>query len=107
MSELVTLLCTCPDVASGEKIAGTLVNERLAACVNLLPGVRSFYRWQGETNEDAEVLLLIKTDTERFETIEALIRKLHPYDLPELIALPIVTGSAAYLAWLREETARP
>lgn len=104
MPNLEVLLCTCPDADVAEQIARALVGERLAACVNLVPGLRSFYRWQGEVAEDGEVLLIIKTPGDRFQAVEALVHTLHPYELPELIAVPITTGSMAYLAWLREET---
>ncbi|HET7675380.1 MAG TPA: divalent-cation tolerance protein CutA [Gammaproteobacteria bacterium] len=103
MPELVVILSTCPDAASAERIARALVEERLAACVNCVPGLRSFYRWQEQIQADAEVLLVIKSAADRFEAVEALVRKLHPYELPELIAVPLTTGSAPYLAWLRAE----
>ncbi|HET8551284.1 MAG TPA: divalent-cation tolerance protein CutA [Gammaproteobacteria bacterium] len=103
-SELFTLFCTCPDAACAADMAKALVEERLAACVNLVPGLRSFYRWKGQVQEESEVLLIIKTAQERFEAVEERIAELHPYELPELLAVPITTGSAAYLAWLREES---
>ncbi|HET7569583.1 MAG TPA: divalent-cation tolerance protein CutA [Gammaproteobacteria bacterium] len=104
-SELFTLFCTCPDAACAEAIAKALVEERLAACVNLVPGLRSFYRWEGRVLDDSEVLLIVKTAQERLEAVEARVAELHPYELPELIAVPITTGSARYLAWLRDESA--
>ena len=102
------LLClsTCPDTESAVRIARTLVEERLAACVNRLPGVASTYRWQGKIHEDAEVLLLIKTTRARFDALRARLLELHPYEVPELIALDIADGSAAYLAWLSAGTTR-
>ncbi|TAN05991.1 MAG: divalent-cation tolerance protein CutA [Rhodanobacteraceae bacterium] len=100
------LLCisTCPDATSAGHIAQTLVTERLAACVNRMPGVRSTYRWQGKLQDDAEVLLVIKTTRERFAALRTRLLELSPYATPELIALDIVEGSAAYLGWIAAET---
>ena len=83
-------------------IAAALVSERLAACVQLLP-IESWYRWQGDVRHDAELMLLAKTTRDRFPAAQARIRALHPYDVPEIIALPIVDGAAAYLDWIRQE----
>ena len=102
--DALLVLCACPDADSAGRIARTLVEERLAACVNRVPGLVSVYRWQGEIHEDEEVLLLIKTRPERFETLRARIVELHPYDVPEVIALDITAGHAPYLEWLRTET---
>lgn len=101
------LLClsTCPDTESAARIARVLVEERLAACVNRIPGVASTYRWQGEIHEDAEVLLVIKTTRERFDALRARLLELHPYEVPELIALDIIDGHAPYLDWLRAQSA--
>lgn len=97
-------LCTCPDAASAATIAETLVDERLAACVSQLPGLRSVYRWQGRVEQAAEVLLLIKTTDDRFEALTARLRALHPYELPELIAVEAIGGLAPYLHWVAEQT---
>jgi periplasmic divalent cation tolerance protein len=97
-------LCTCPDATSAQRLAETLVGERLAACVNRLPGIRSTYRWQGAVTTDAEELLLIKTTAARFEALKARLLQLHPYALPELIAVPVEHGHAAYLDWVRAGT---
>lgn len=99
-SETLLILCSCPDKDSAGRIAGALVEARLAACVNQLPGVSSTYRWAGKVCHDEEVLLLIKSVAERFAQIERRIIDLHPYELPEVIAVPITTGSAAYLDWV-------
>ncbi|MGN6789098.1 MAG: divalent-cation tolerance protein CutA [Rhodanobacteraceae bacterium] len=101
------LLClsTCPDAETATRIARTLVEERLAACVNRLPNVNSTYRWQGEIHEDAEVLLLIKTTRERFDTLRERLVELHPYEVPELVAFDIADGLPACLDWLARETA--
>lgn len=107
MPETTVLLCycTCPDAASAQQLAETLVGERLAACVNRLPGVLSTYRWQDEVSTDGEELLLIKTSAARFEALKARLLELHPYELPELIALPVERGHAAYLDWVRANVA--
>ena len=102
MSDAVFLaLCTCPDQATAEALAESLVDEGLAACVNILPGVLSVYRWEGRLAKDNEVLLLIKTTEQRLAELTALIQTQHPYDVPEVIALPIVAGLDNYLEWVR------
>jgi periplasmic divalent cation tolerance protein len=101
MTDVLLVLCTCPD-NSAERIARTLVSERLAACVNQLPGVRSVYLWQEQLQNDAEVLLLIKTTESQLPTLINRTKALHPYELPELIALPVIAGSESYLKWVRD-----
>ena len=101
------VLCTCPDLATAERIAETVVGERLAACVNIVPGLTSIYRWEGQIQRDAELLLLIKTRQEVYPLLEARIRELHPYQIPEIIALPIQIGSAAYLDWIAVQVGTP
>lgn len=96
--------CSCPDAETAARIARQLVEERLAACVQAIPGVTSTYRWQGELHSDAEVLLLIKTTRARFDALKARLPDLHPYDLPELIAVEAVDGLDAYLGWVEAET---
>jgi len=98
------ILCTCPDRTTAERIAETVVSERLAACVNIAPGLTSIYRWEGQIQREAELLLLIKTRQAVYSRLEARIRALHPYQVPEIIALPIQTGSAAYLDWITDCT---
>ena len=100
----IVMLCTVPDRPAGERIAQALVDERLAACVNLVPGLTSIYRWQGKVEKEAECLLIIKTVAARFEAIRERIKILHPYDLPEIIALPISKADDAYLRWLTDNT---
>jgi periplasmic divalent cation tolerance protein len=103
MSDTVLLCyCTCPDAASAQALAEAVVGEGLAACVNRLPGIRSTYRWQGEVTTDSEELLLIKTTEARFAALKERVLALHPYQLPELIAVPVAQGHAAYLDWVRE-----
>ncbi|MFZ1536703.1 MAG: divalent-cation tolerance protein CutA [Chromatiaceae bacterium] len=92
--------CTCPDESVALSLAETLVGEGLAACVNLLPGVRSIYFWQGKLQRDAEVLLLIKSSASGFPDLAARLRELHPYDLPEIMAVPISHGLSDYLNWV-------
>lgn len=94
------VLCTCPDDAVAERIARALVGERLAACVNRLPGVRSVYAWQDEVHDDAEVLLLIKTTRAAFPALRDRVLALHPYELPELLAVDVDGGHLPYLAWV-------
>jgi periplasmic divalent cation tolerance protein len=93
--------CTCPNAESAQHLADALVGESLAACVNRIPGIRSTYRWKGEVTTDTEELLLIKTTIERFEALKERLLALHPYELPELIAVPVERGHTAYLDWVR------
>jgi len=102
--DALLILCTCPDADSAQAIARALVEERLAACVNRIPGLTSTYRWQGEVREGNEVLLLVKTRRERLDQLRRRLLELHPYDVPEVIALEIVAGHIPYLEWLRAET---
>ena len=102
--QLVVILCTVPDEATAEKLAKGLVDERLAACVNAIPGVKSFYRWQGKIEADAEVQLVIKTRSERFDELAAWISANHPYEVPEIVAIPATRVSEAYFAWAVEQT---
>jgi len=100
MSEPLLVLVTAGSQAEAEAIAGALVAERLAACVNVVPGITSIYRWQGEVQRDQEWLLLVKSRRDVLEDLVRRVRELHSYDLPETIALPLVGGSAPYLEWL-------
>jgi periplasmic divalent cation tolerance protein len=104
MSEPMVVLVTCGSEEEGLKIARTLVEERLAACVNLLSPIRSIYRWEGKTCDEKEWLLIIKTKKERFEDLEKKVKSLHSYSVPEIIGLPIVEGTSFYLQWLEEMT---
>jgi periplasmic divalent cation tolerance protein len=101
------VLITVPNRETGEKLAEVLVGERLAACVNQVPGLRSTYWWQGKIEREAEELLLVKTRAACVERLTARVRELHPYSVPEIIALPIVSGSQPYLDWISAETSRP
>ena len=103
MSDVLLLLTNLPDAASAKTLAAHLVEHRLAACVNELAPCHSVYRWQGAVETATEVPLLIKTTRERYDAVEAAVRELHPYDVPELIALPVDIGLPEYLAWVRDE----
>ena len=94
------VLTTCPDKASSERIAHALVEEGLAACVNVLPPMHSIYKWKGEIEQATEQLLVIKSTVAHFPAIRERIQALHPYELPEIIAVPIADGLPGYLAWL-------
>ena len=104
MRAAIVVLCTCPDAVAAERIASALVSERLAACVNRIASVTSTYRWQGEVQHDSEQLLIVKTTHERFDALRARIVALHPYELPEVIALDVAAGLDRYLAWIESET---
>lgn len=94
------VLTTCPDAETAGRIARALVEERLAACVNILPPMRSVYRWKGQVEEANEQLLVIKSVTAQFTALRDRLRALHPYELPEIVAVPILDGLPEYLAWL-------
>lgn len=96
------VICTCPDADLATRIARALVEDRHAACVNVLPGIQSIYRWQGKVATDNEVLLMIKTEAEHLAGVEQCIRTLHRYEVPEMIALPISHGHTPYLNWITE-----
>jgi periplasmic divalent cation tolerance protein len=98
------VLTSVPDAAVGARLARALVAEKLAACVNLVPGVQSFYRWQGQLEEAAELLLVVKTRADRSRALAARIQALHPYELPEVLELAPSGGSAAYLDWVLRES---
>lgn len=104
-TDCLLVLCNTPDTACAEQIAQDLVERRLAACVNILAPCRSVYRWQGVVEHATEVPLLIKTTAARYAALETAIRALHPYDVPEIIALPLSAGLPAYLGWITQETA--
>ena len=104
MPKALLVLTNMPDVPTAQALARQLLEQQLAACVNCLPGVQSIYRWQGTIEEAGEVTLLIKTTKARYKALEAAIKAFHPYDLPEIIAMPIVAGWPAYLDWVVQET---
>jgi periplasmic divalent cation tolerance protein len=107
MTEPIVVLCSCKDAHAARRIANALVEQRLAACVSILPAVESVYRWQEKIESADEALLLIKTTSEWFPALQEKILELHSYDTPEIIALPIVAGLEKYLHWLGEQVSSP
>lgn len=105
--ETLLVLTNLPDETSAQALAEQLIEQRVAACINILAPCRSVYRWQGKTEHTTEVPLLIKTTIARYAALEAAIRGAHPYELPEIIAVPIQCGLPEYLSWVAAETAEP
>jgi periplasmic divalent cation tolerance protein len=101
MTDKIVVLTTCAAAADAERMARALVEGRLAACVNVVPGVRSFYHWKGATESGEEFLLIVKTSRDLFGALRAEMEKIHPYEMPELLALPVVAGAENYLSWLQ------
>ncbi len=99
-TEYCLVLCTCPDAASAETLAEAVVAEHLAACVNIVPGLLSVYAWEGAIEKAQEHLLSIKTESGVFEELEAFLKSRHPYEVPEIVAIPLARGSADYLEWI-------
>ena len=104
MAREVVILITCPSIKHARKIGAKLVEERLAACANLIPKVESLFRWKGKICREGESLMIVKTTQDRFTSLSRRVRQLHPYTVPEIIALPIVKGSRDYLLWVRDMT---
>jgi periplasmic divalent cation tolerance protein len=102
--EFVLILVTTNSQEEGERIARSLVDSKLSACVNIIPGFRSIYRWKGKIWDEGELLLLIKTRMALFEQVESKVKEIHSYEVPEIIAIPIIRGSETYLDWLLEST---
>jgi periplasmic divalent cation tolerance protein len=102
--EPLLVLSNVPDVRTADAIAQSLLQQRLAACVNILPAIRSIYRWHDAIEEAEEVTMLIKSTGEHYTEMERVIRTLHPYDVPEIIAIPITAGLPAYLNWIADVT---
>lgn len=105
MSGARVVLVTAPSPDVGAALGRALVDERLAACVNVIPGLTSIYRWQGQREEASECLLVIKTDETRYAELERRVLELHPYEIPEVLALPVERGAPAYVEWLRDSVA--
>ena len=105
MTDKIVVLSTCASPEDAARIARSLVEKKLAACVNVMPAVRTFYRWQGAIEDDQESLLVIKSSRGLFDQLRVEIEKLHSYEVPEVIAVPIVDGSEGYLEWLDRELA--
>lgn len=104
MSEIVTIFITAGSKEEGERIAKSLVEERLAACANVVFPMRSIYRWKGEICDEEEALLIIKSTKARLQDLIRRVQNLHSYETPEIIALPVIQGSEEYLKWVQEET---
>lgn len=104
-SRPLVVLVTTPSSEVGLALGRALVDEGLAACVNVVPGLTSIYTWEGKREEAAEALLLIKTEARRYAALERRVLELHPYSVPEVLALPVEAGARAYLEWLRESVA--
>ena len=100
MTDSIVVLSTCATAADAERMARALLEAHLVACVSVVPGMRSFYRWKGQVESEEECLLLMKTTRSMFAALSARMETLHPYELPELLALPVVAGEANYLNWL-------
>lgn len=103
-SDFLLIFSTCPDHASADRIAAALVSERLAACVQLSQGVRSTYRWQGQVEQSEEVALVAKTARDRADAAITRLTELHPYELPEAVAVELTAGLPDYLSWIHQET---
>jgi periplasmic divalent cation tolerance protein len=104
MTDYIVVLVTASSEEEGEKIAQALVEEKLAACVNVHPAIRSIYRWKGEIASEKEVLLLAKTKGRLFERLKRRVLEIHNYEVPEIIALPVLAGFEPYLGWVSKET---
>lgn len=103
LADTLAVLCTCANEEDALRLANTIVEERLAACVNILPRIRSIYRWKDQIESEQEVLLIIKTTQERFAALRDRMVALHPYETPEILALPVVDGLQKYLTWLQAQ----
>lgn len=102
--EAIVVYITAPNEDEAARIAKAIVEERLAGCANIVKGIRSIYSWQGKIEDDAEVLMIVKTQRHLFEPLKKRVKELHSYTVPEIVALPIVEGSEDYLNWLKEVT---
>jgi periplasmic divalent cation tolerance protein len=102
----IIVLTTCPGSISAKKIAQELVTEKLAACVNIVPGIQSYFSWVGKVDTAHEHMLLIKTTRDAYDDLEKRIQKIHPYELPEIIAVPIEAGPAGYLNWITKNSTK-
>lgn len=100
----VVVFITVSSLDEAKKISANLIDNKLAACVNIVPSVQSFFHWQGKVCDEQEILLVVKTRLNLFESLELKVKELHSYDVPEIIALPIIAGSKEYLKWVGDET---
>jgi len=101
---LLVVLCTTPSIEVAEKLARAIVEQRLAACANIVPTIRSLYMWNGALHDEPETLMVLKTHPNRYEALETWLKANHPYDVPEIVALPVSHGSAPYIAWVTQQT---
>ena len=106
-ADFIVVFVTVPNAELASSLANTLVTEKLVACVNILPGVRSIYAWEGKVCDEPELMCVLKTRRALFPAMRERVTALHPYHVPEIIALPLVDGNVPYLAWLRDETREP
>ncbi len=104
MTEFIVVLITASKEDEAERIARDIVSSRLAACVNIIRDIRSIYRWKGKTEDEGEVLMIVKTRLDLFGGLKKRVKELHSYSVPEIIALPLIEGSEEYFSWLKEET---
>ena len=102
--EMLLVISTFPDIDKAKMLAHQIVEKQLVACCNIVPGVTSIYRWEGELSEDQECLLIMKTSSSQYQQLEEFIKHHHPYDIPELVAVPVTTGLEEYLSWVIKET---
>jgi periplasmic divalent cation tolerance protein len=102
--EYIIVFCTVPDQAAADAITEKVIAEKLTPCVNIIPGLVSVYRWKGKINRDSELLLVMKTKRELFEKLSSAIKEIHPYEVPEIIAVPLSAGFPPYLSWIDENT---
>ncbi|TRW48523.1 divalent-cation tolerance protein CutA [Aliidiomarina halalkaliphila] len=100
------VFCTVPDIETARDLASRLVKEKLVACVNIQPGIESVYEWQGNIEQSNEVMLILKTTDERYQALEQQLQEWHPYDTPEILAVPVAKGLSDYIQWVAEVTAR-
>jgi periplasmic divalent cation tolerance protein len=104
MTDAILVLTTLPTADAAAEVAKTVVDEKLAACANILPALRSIYRWEGKVQDENEVLVLLKTRQAQYERLKARILGLHPYEVPEVLAIPVEQGNQPYLDWIARET---
>ncbi|TMB10796.1 MAG: divalent-cation tolerance protein CutA [Deltaproteobacteria bacterium] len=104
MTDAILVLTTLPTADAAVEVAKALIGEKLAACANILPALRSIYRWEGKVQDENEVLVLLKSRQGQYESLKTRILELHPYDVPEILAIPIERGHGAYLDWIASET---
>ncbi len=102
MTDFRIVFVTCPDLATASRLAHIIVQERLCACANLIPAIQSIYMWKGKMEESAEALMIIKTRESKIQELENRLRQLHPYEVFEFVAMPIVSGNTQYLSWVSE-----